>query len=638
MDSEVTRQYSLPIPVSTSTAAHYRQFRNVASTSSAIATTQLSAIPESHDLLNIKTDLEGLLPHSEARMLHLKKDYSHLEKNVKVKDNGSSDTTKKISSGKNMNTMLDKMRIKQESSSTSDDTDELLQSSSTKSDRQVALETLKRRRRREETDSDHDTKPAGRRSESPHPLGKVKKLENSAPVSRSMSPPMSGNSKHTSKPNEIFKKKKLTSSSSSSKESTSNATARAHQLTNGGIDTLGSTNNNKTKSSPVVKNGNNDVDFVRVKPKDQVPILTFWTYLEPYFRPVTEEDRDFLLQKNDDSKPYLIPPLGQHYLETWAEEDRGLPSSRSQSPVLGSSSSSSRHDTHDLGSDVGTSNGLGGLPSNINGQGGTSSTSSASSAHDRLKYFSPSETLTDDYLLTEDLTCGTLTERLLSSLVTEDVGVDAADIESYIASSHDDGTKGIDLHGIGGGDDDDGNDDDDDYTNSSEGRTIVELSSRPPDEVVDFEERLKRELRYAGLFGDDEVDWNAKEDDEICAELRKLSRELKEQVEINEFRKKRLLEVTDRQLQYEQYRHVLDNLDSQVEQCYIKRFRTQKSKKRKTQTTPKSMLSENAVHAMEKRKTWIDALGGIFKDKNMVMPQHSIYDTDPDPSATGTDG
>lgn len=68
------------------------------------------------------------------------------------------------------------------------------------------------------------------------------------------------------------------------------------------------------------------------------------------------------------------------------------------------------------------------------------------------------------------------------------------------------------------------------------------------------------------------MDWNAKEDDEICAELRKLSRELKEQVAINEFRKKRLLDVCDKQIQYEQYRHVLDNLDSQVEQCYIKRF------------------------------------------------------------------
>lgn len=180
----------------------------------------------------------------------------------------------------------------------------------------------------------------------------------------------------------------------------------------------------------------------------------------------------------------MIPPLGQHYLEAWAEEDRGLPSSRSQSPVLAPSSSggaSLRYDSHD---------------GNNDGRLGLSSLSSnghlGSHYHDRLKYFSPNETLTDDYLLTEDLTCGTLTERLISSLVTEDVGVDSADLESYVASSHD-------------GSDDGGGDDDDDYSNVSEGRTIVELSTRPPDEVVDFEERLKRELRYAGLFGDDEV-------------------------------------------------------------------------------------------------------------------------------------
>ena len=54
-------------------------------------------------------------------------------------------------------------------------------------------------------------------------------------------------------------------------------------------------------SSPKKKgnngNSNSDIDFVRVKPKDQVPIMTFWSYMEPYFRPVTEEDREFLLQK-----------------------------------------------------------------------------------------------------------------------------------------------------------------------------------------------------------------------------------------------------------------------------------------------------------------------------------------------------
>lgn len=69
-----------------------------------------------------------------------------------------------------------------------------------------------------------------------------------------------------------------------------------------------------------------------------------------------------------------------------------------------------------------------------------------------------------------------------------------------------------------------------------------------------------------------QIDWNAKEDDEICAELRTLGREFKEQVKENDFRKKKLLQVVDTQLQFEQYRQVLDTLDSQVEQGYMKRF------------------------------------------------------------------
>ncbi|KAI8066441.1 histone acetyltransferases subunit 3-domain-containing protein [Gongronella butleri] len=393
-----------------------------------------------------------------------------------------------------------------------------------------------------------------------------------------MSPPVT-NSKHAPKSNDLYKKKKVGAAA----ESSSNA--RAHQLTNGDL-----------VSSPKKKgnngNSNSDIDFVRVKPKDQVPIMTFWSYLEPYFRPVTEEDREFLLQKGDDTTPYLIPPLGPYYKDVWAEEDRGLPSSRSQSPVHGA-----------LGDD------------------GGSGTPTASSHHpsDRLKYVHPEDALTDDYLHSNDISSGTLAERLLSSLVAEDVGLDGTDLASYVASSHHDGEPP-----------------DDDVEMKQQGRTVLELSSQPPDAVIDFEERLKRELRYAGLFGDDDVEWNAKEDDEICAELRRLGRELKEQVRVNEFRKKRLLEVTDKQLQYEQYRHVLDNLDSQVEQCYFKRFRTQKSKKRKGPVAPKTALSENAVHAMEKRKMWIEKLGPIFKNMNMVLPKHSIYDTDTDHANSAT--
>jgi hypothetical protein len=50
----------------------------------------------------------------------------------------------------------------------------------------------------------------------------------------------------------------------------------------------GGSNNKKTS---------NDTDFVRVKAKDQIPVQTFWSVIEPYFRALEEQDRAFLLEK-----------------------------------------------------------------------------------------------------------------------------------------------------------------------------------------------------------------------------------------------------------------------------------------------------------------------------------------------------
>ncbi|KAI7861651.1 histone acetyltransferases subunit 3-domain-containing protein [Spinellus fusiger] len=326
-----------------------------------------------------------------------------------------------------------------------------------------------------------------------------------------------------------------------------------------------------------------ELDFVVVKPKDQVPIANFWSTVEPCFRPLTEEDRNFLLEMGDTTAPYLVPALGRHYQELWAEEEHPLvpPLSRSHSPGPVSSNASSRQGSHD----------------HLN--------ETTSAPPEQLKYLADQCSITDDHLHTQDLSCGSLTERLLSSLIREEI----VDCVYDLQDNDEDPLVGLDLQS---------------------GKTVLEMSPYPPPDIVHFEERLRRELRYAGLLGDEDIHWNTREDDEICAELRKSGRELREQVKLNTFRKKKLLDVVDRQLQYEQYRHVLDTLDSQVEQCYVKRFRTQKSKKRKMNASRPSSLSENAVYAMEKRRTWINALEGIFKDKNLVMPAHSIYEPSPD--------
>ncbi|KAK6613013.1 transcriptional regulator [Botrytis cinerea] len=68
-----------------------------------------------------------------------------------------------------------------------------------------------------------------------------------------------------------------------------------------------------------------DKDFSNTKPTNQVQANTFATYLEPYFRPFTEEDLAFLRERGDRVNPFMIPRRGKkHYTEIWAEEDGAM--------------------------------------------------------------------------------------------------------------------------------------------------------------------------------------------------------------------------------------------------------------------------------------------------------------------------
>ncbi|EJD48665.1 hypothetical protein AURDEDRAFT_183243 [Auricularia subglabra TFB-10046 SS5] len=63
-------------------------------------------------------------------------------------------------------------------------------------------------------------------------------------------------------------------------------------------------------------------DFTKLKqPAKQEPIHQFHASVEPYTRPLREEDLAFLDYNGDEKDPFLIPALGRHYLEVWEEED-----------------------------------------------------------------------------------------------------------------------------------------------------------------------------------------------------------------------------------------------------------------------------------------------------------------------------
>jgi hypothetical protein len=82
-----------------------------------------------------------------------------------------------------------------------------------------------------------------------------------------------------------------------------------------------------------------DKDFSNAKPSNQVSANTFQTYIEPYVRPLTEEDIAWLkervgqlrlnfistqanLSQGDRTTPFIMPRRGKkNYRQIWAEED-----------------------------------------------------------------------------------------------------------------------------------------------------------------------------------------------------------------------------------------------------------------------------------------------------------------------------
>jgi hypothetical protein len=81
MNQELTRRYPQPVPVSAATALHYRQFKTNTNVASSIG-----SIPDPNELLNIKADLEAIIPLSERRIRNLQRDLSNLKKNVRARE------------------------------------------------------------------------------------------------------------------------------------------------------------------------------------------------------------------------------------------------------------------------------------------------------------------------------------------------------------------------------------------------------------------------------------------------------------------------------------------------------------------------------------------------------------------------
>ncbi|KAK6338810.1 Transcriptional regulator [Orbilia brochopaga] len=348
-----------------------------------------------------------------------------------------------------------------------------------------------------------------------------------------------------------------------------------------------------------------DEDFSRAKPNSQIAMSTFASYIEPYFRQYNEEDLAFLRERGDRVSPYLIPPLGRPYKEVWAEEE-GLA-----------------------------------YESSTNGQ-------------EHVALGKP-EDLRDDNMNKNAVSLGPLLTRVMTGLVIENLD-EPATASSATTNGNNAGpsldvimenaesTSGLNgvTNGAGGED------------HKATLRPVAATSLNLPEGIMSakdwagankagpdyasLEERIRQEMVYMGMVGpSDTFHFADKQDDEVSARLRELQLELRTVSIRNGARKARLAEHLKEQLAYQEYATILDDLDKQVDQAYLKRTRGMKAKKKKpfgahhnanAAQTARPGIGDMAKTLMERRRKWKDTVGPVF-DKNVTrIPEKTIFDED----------
>lgn len=367
-----------------------------------------------------------------------------------------------------------------------------------------------------------------------------------------------------------------------------------------------------------------NIDFSKNKPpSNQVQFTTYQLYIELFFRPFSAEDTGFCNEKNvvpagfDKSDydatltPYLIPKLGPFYTDVWADEDAALRSKLS-------------------------------LPA------------AARPPADAYKPRGTFDDLDDGKTTTEDVSVGPLSSRLLSAVLSVH---EAKKYGGFDGDGDDDaGDNGLNGdNGLKREDDPSVDDQSSTLLNDDDVATKLDSdASRAAADASDYhtmEERLKRELKHIGIFMNvqatvdgktkngnsiiDSDEWlNDKEDDEVCAEMRALQTELKGAVARNRQRKKILQPIIEEQLAYQEYCTILEDLDKQTDQAYMKRVKA-KNRKRKTPETAVNTAQQQAANSglralLDKRRRWIDNIGRLFRPPELMkrIPDESVFRDD----------
>ena len=375
--------------------------------------------------------------------------------------------------------------------------------------------------------------------------------------------------------------------------------------------------------------------------------------MEPYLRHFGEDDVAYLSQKvsfkeqqnltcelialsrqhvqPEDLTAFIIPALGRHYLDQWQEDDSSPPPPGASYPAP-----------------------------------------TAILEPPPLERFR-AEDISEDKLLSQNIYMGPISERLLSALATEGLTktdtTEEAPVPSTSAARLDlsASTTGTEVQPspvvVSTGPTS--------FLNSIAAAQATSIAQPAPMDAISLEDRLRRELRFLGVFPPDpqgppgnkakdgEIDWSSRADDEISAALRACQRQLSEQVNVNESRKAKLVDRVRDRMAYQEYESMRDGLEKAMEVGWLKRQRilakrklaakareeaaaaaaaadegapavTASSSKSKASDDPnaKLPLSESLLSTLDKRRRLVDGIAPIFRaepSRYVKLPEESIY-------------
>jgi transcriptional adapter 3 len=330
-----------------------------------------------------------------------------------------------------------------------------------------------------------------------------------------------------------------------------------------------------------------DRDYSQPKPAQQVTFQTFLNYVEPYVRPLTEEDRAFLLERGDREKPFIIPKLGaKHYTEVWAEEDDRIPPHTDIKVT----------DNEPRGS---------------------------------------MDQMNDDVAESEEVSAGPLMSRLLQMLRPGGRNNDNDNIPNGTAEDMDvDGEERREVSKP---------------ETQPPPTQLPDWKNAPPmpkPDYVTMDERIKQELVHLGFLSPaDPPAYIDSLDDEVCARLRYLQSELRRQSIINGARKARILELAEEHMAGQEWSTISEDLDNQLNQAYLKRNRNigKKGSKIKrpggagggshvvgvarAQSTGIAVgVGEPIRGLMERKQKWTEWIGPVVNYGKTKIPEDTIFD------------